>query len=141
MAVCVLSSINFIIMIRFKEGAKFTYIKTSHNVLTASEAPGADRRKLKASKLSEALISGASLRGRERKNMTGMVASYNHTCVSYSVHIGIALSAFVRNTLTSAFSSLPKVISPISQKCFFSYTDQKLFRSVSTGRTFKSVAI
>ena len=56
-------------------------------------------------------------------------------------HTGIVLSAFVRNTLTSAFSSLPKVISPISQKCFFSYTDQKLFRSVSTGRTFETVAI
>lgn len=113
----------------------------SHSVLTASEAPAADRRKLKASKLSEALISGASLRGRESKNMTAMVASYNHTCVSCSVHTGIVLSAFVRNTLTSAFSSLPKVISPISQKCFFSCTDQKLFRSVSTGGTLESVAI
>lgn len=37
-----------------------------------------------------------------------------------TVHIGIALSAFVRNTLTSAFSSLPKVISPISSRNAFS---------------------
>lgn len=77
--------------------------------------------------------------------MTVTVASYNHSCVSCSVHIGLVLSAFVRNNTYFSFfipsHGMKSVISPISQKCFFSYTDQKLFRSVSTGRTLESVAI
>ena len=47
---------------------------------------------------------GEREREREReKEPDSDVASCDHCCVSYSAHIGRVHSAFVRNTLTSAF--------------------------------------
>lgn len=73
---------------------------------------------------------------REERSCNGGLLRSQQSCL-----LGSQGRKHVRNTLAPASSHLLKVISLLEEKCFFSYSDEKLFRNLSTGRTLEFVAI